>query len=166
MPQISRKQNFCNRISKKWIEFVIRVKNLVLPFIGFYQTISQMYITQIPQHFGVLLPWGVIIVIFHYKNVVGVLAIARFSYPYLQKYFNQKVVALKALQLNQFFFHQESEMDKRLIEEEKILESVREHTALMGAAELAKGIQYLDPLKTSWTTPRAIVQMGDERHQV
>ena len=57
MPQISRKQNFCNRISKKWIEFVIRVKNLVLPFIGFYQTISQMYITQIPQHFGVLLPW-------------------------------------------------------------------------------------------------------------
>ena len=38
-------------------------------------------------------------------------------------------------------------MDKRLKEEEKILESVREHTALMGAAELAKGIQYLDPIK-------------------
>jgi ATP-dependent RNA helicase DDX41 len=57
-------------------------------------------------------------------------------------------------------------MDKRLKEEEKILESVREHTALMGAAELAKGIQYLDPIKTSWTAPQAILKMSDERHQV
>jgi ATP-dependent RNA helicase DDX41 len=61
---------------------------------------------------------------------------------------------------------QESEIEKRLKEEEKLLESIREHTALMGAAELAKGIQYVDPIKTSWTAPRAILQMGDERHEV
>ena len=57
-------------------------------------------------------------------------------------------------------------MDKRLKEEEKILESVREHTALMGAAELAKGIQYQDPIKTWWTAPRAILEKGEERNQV
>ena len=42
---------------------------------------------------------------------------------------------------------QESEREKRLKEEEMLLASVREHTALMGAAELAKGVQYSDPIK-------------------
>ena len=32
-------------------------------------------------------------------------------------------------------------------EEEILLASVREHTALMGAAELAKGVEYTDPIK-------------------
>ena len=49
---------------------------------------------------------------------------------------------------------QESEMDKQLKEEEKILESVKAQTALMGAEELAKGIQYTDPIRTSWKVPR------------
>lgn len=39
-------------------------------------------------------------------------------------------------------------MEKQLKEEEKILESVAEKKALMGVAELAKGIQYDDPIKT------------------
>jgi len=42
----------------------------------------------------------------------------------------------------------ESEMEKQLKEEEKILESVAEKKALMGVAELAKGIQYDNPIKT------------------
>ena len=49
---------------------------------------------------------------------------------------------------------QESEMDKQLKEEEKILESVKAQTALMGAEELAKGIKYEDPIRTSWKVPR------------
>jgi ATP-dependent RNA helicase DDX41 len=59
---------------------------------------------------------------------------------------------------------QESELEKQLKEEEKILESVREHTALMGAAELAKGIQYLEPLKTSWNPPRYVREMSKEKY--
>ena len=37
---------------------------------------------------------------------------------------------------------------KQLKEEEKILESIAEKTALMGVAELARGIQYEYPIKT------------------
>jgi ATP-dependent RNA helicase DDX41 len=36
----------------------------------------------------------------------------------------------------------------------------------MGAAELAKGIQYLDPIKTSWKPPKKISAMADSIHQV
>ena len=43
-------------------------------------------------------------------------------------------------------------MERQLKEEEKILESVAEKKALMGVAELAKGIQYEDPIKTRWVT--------------
>ena len=42
----------------------------------------------------------------------------------------------------------ESAMERQLKEEEKILESVAEKKALMGVAELAKGIQYQDSIKT------------------
>ncbi|CAI6369191.1 unnamed protein product [Macrosiphum euphorbiae] len=59
----------------------------------------------------------------------------------------------------------ESEMEKQLKEEEKILESVAEKKALMGVAELAKGIQYDEPIKTSWTAPRYILAMTEERHE-
>lgn len=50
-----------------------------------------------------------------------------------------------------------SEVEKQLKEEEKILESVAEKKALMGVAELAKGIQYEDPIKTSWKPPRYVL---------
>ena len=59
---------------------------------------------------------------------------------------------------------QESEMDKQLKEEEKILRSVAENTALRSAAELAKGIQYVDPIKTSWKPPSRIMAQGEQRH--
>lgn len=47
----------------------------------------------------------------------------------------------------------ESAMERQLKEEEKILESVAEKKALMGVAELAKGIQYEDPIKTRYFNP-------------
>uniref|UniRef100_A0A182K962 RNA helicase n=1 Tax=Anopheles christyi TaxID=43041 RepID=A0A182K962_9DIPT len=58
-----------------------------------------------------------------------------------------------------------SAVEKQLKEEEKILESVAEKKALMGVAELAKGIQYEDPIKTSWTPPRYIIAKPESRHQ-
>ncbi len=60
---------------------------------------------------------------------------------------------------------QETEKEKRLKEEEQLLQSVKEHTALMGAAELAKGIQYLDPIKTSWNPPRFIEERSELDHE-
>jgi len=41
-------------------------------------------------------------------------------------------------------------MEKQLKEEEHILASVAEKTALMGVAELAKGIQYQDAIRTRY----------------
>lgn len=58
----------------------------------------------------------------------------------------------------------ESAMEKQLKEEEKILESVAENKALMGVAELAKGIEYTDPIKTSWTPPKIILNLDEARH--
>ena len=60
---------------------------------------------------------------------------------------------------------QESEMDKQLKEEEKILKSVAENTALKSAAEIAKGIEYVDPIKTSWKAPSRILTKGNNRHE-
>ncbi|XP_008554237.1 ATP-dependent RNA helicase abstrakt [Microplitis demolitor] len=59
----------------------------------------------------------------------------------------------------------ESALEKQLKEEEKILESVAENKALMGVAELAKGIQYEEPIKTSWRPPRGIISLGQPRHE-
>ncbi|XP_033207780.1 ATP-dependent RNA helicase abstrakt [Belonocnema kinseyi] len=59
----------------------------------------------------------------------------------------------------------ESALERQLKEEEKILESVAENKALMGVAELAKGIQYEDPIKTSWRPPRTVLQIAEEKHE-
>ena len=56
-------------------------------------------------------------------------------------------------------------MERQLKEEERILESVAENKALMGVGELAKGIQYEDPIKTSWKPPRIIANLGEARHE-
>lgn len=47
-----------------------------------------------------------------------------------------------------FAVKKESDRDKQLKEEAKILDSVAERTALRGVAELAKDIQYHDSIKT------------------
>lgn len=47
-------------------------------------------------------------------------------------------------------------MERQLKEEEKILESVAEKKALMGVAELAKGIQYEESLKTRYNPSLAV----------
>ncbi|XP_019876402.1 ATP-dependent RNA helicase abstrakt [Aethina tumida] len=57
-----------------------------------------------------------------------------------------------------------SAVERQLKKEEEILEIVAEKKALMGVSELAKGIQYSDPIKTSWTPPRYILQMPQSRH--
>ena len=52
----------------------------------------------------------------------------------------------------------ESDREKQLKEEQKILESVAQAKALMSIQEIAKGIQYLDPIKTSWKPPKCILK--------
>uniref|UniRef100_A0A8C7XEF5 Probable ATP-dependent RNA helicase DDX41 n=1 Tax=Oryzias sinensis TaxID=183150 RepID=A0A8C7XEF5_9TELE len=59
----------------------------------------------------------------------------------------------------------ESAKEKQLKEEEKILESVAEGRALMSVKEMAKGIIYDDPIKTSWKAPRYILNMPETRHE-
>lgn len=59
----------------------------------------------------------------------------------------------------------ETAKEKMLKEEERILESVAEKKALMGVAELAKGIQYEDPIKTGWTPPRYILSRPKHKHE-
>ncbi|XP_037808512.1 ATP-dependent RNA helicase abstrakt [Lucilia sericata] len=56
-----------------------------------------------------------------------------------------------------------SDVEKQLKEEEKILESVQQQKALMAVSELAKGIQYEDPIKTSWKPPRYIMDMSEHK---
>ncbi|XP_056640198.1 ATP-dependent RNA helicase abstrakt [Diorhabda sublineata] len=57
-----------------------------------------------------------------------------------------------------------SAVEKQLKKEEEILEIVAEKKALMGVSELAKGIQYRDPIKTSWRPPRYILQRPPTIH--
>ncbi|XP_018644392.1 DEAD box ATP-dependent RNA helicase, putative [Schistosoma mansoni] len=59
----------------------------------------------------------------------------------------------------------ETERDKKLKEEAKILESVAEKTALKGVAELAKGIQYDKPIQTSWVPPVYIQEQSEEKSE-
>jgi len=55
--------------------------------------------------------------------------------------------------------------EKQLKEEAKILESVAERTALMGVAELAKGIEYTEAIKTGWKPPKYVRDAGEVRHE-
>ncbi len=59
----------------------------------------------------------------------------------------------------------ESEREKQLKEEEKILASIAETKALLSFTEIAKGIQYVNPIKTNWTVPRCISSLPNERHE-
>ena len=59
---------------------------------------------------------------------------------------------------------QESQLEKQLKEEEKILQAVKEQTALKGAGELAKGVEYTTPLKTGWKPPRYILNLPQKRN--
>ncbi|CAG9862594.1 unnamed protein product [Phyllotreta striolata] len=58
-----------------------------------------------------------------------------------------------------------SAVEKQLKKEEEILEIVAEKKALMGVSELAKGIQYSEPIKTSWRPPSYVLQMPPSRHE-
>ena len=60
---------------------------------------------------------------------------------------------------------QESEREKQLKEEENILASIAESKALLSFNELAKGIQYDEPVKTSWKVPQCVLKLPEIRHE-
>ncbi|KXN90443.1 DEAD-box ATP-dependent RNA helicase 35 [Leucoagaricus sp. SymC.cos] len=49
--------------------------------------------------------------------------------------------------------------------DQEILEAIRSRRKLVSDMELAKGIQYTDPLKTSWKPPRYVRDKTPEEHQ-
>ena len=57
----------------------------------------------------------------------------------------------------------ENEREKQLREEALLLQSITEKRALMGVSELAKGVLYEDPIKTSWTPPRYVSSYAPEK---
>ncbi|KAI9590809.1 P-loop containing nucleoside triphosphate hydrolase protein [Syncephalis fuscata] len=59
---------------------------------------------------------------------------------------------------------QKTEQEKRLEEEEKILEAHKQKKQLASAAELAHGIQYTESMKTAWRPPAHIRAKTQEQH--
>lgn len=59
----------------------------------------------------------------------------------------------------------ETHLEKKLKEEESLFASVADRTALMAAAELAKGIQYVDAMRTSWRPPAAIMKRSERKNE-
>lgn len=58
----------------------------------------------------------------------------------------------------------ETAREKLLKEEQSILENIAQKTALMGVAELAKGIEYDNPIQTSWRPPKYILSRSEDEH--
>lgn len=73
----------------------------------------------------------------------------------------------KAAELQQSYTQAERAEAKRKEEEERILrESSKVQTnALQAASELASGLVYKDPMPSSWTVPRYILEQGEESWQ-
>ena len=44
------------------------------------------------------------------------------------------------------------------------IQEVAENTALKGVSELARGVEYTEPIKTSWRPPRVILSLPEKRH--
>lgn len=59
----------------------------------------------------------------------------------------------------------ESELEKQRREEERLLEAVAEKRALMAVSELARGVQYEEPVVTAWRPPKRILAMDNKRHE-
>ena len=59
----------------------------------------------------------------------------------------------------------ETKLDIQKEEEQRILKSLEDSRALMSVGELAKGVQYCEPLSTSWTPPRYTQQWSESKRE-
>ncbi|KAB7494206.1 ATP-dependent RNA helicase abstrakt [Armadillidium nasatum] len=59
----------------------------------------------------------------------------------------------------------ESEIEKQKREEQKLLDAVVEKRALMGVAELAHGVEYVEPIITAWKPPKKILELDPKKHE-
>ncbi|KAF7729748.1 DEAD (Asp-Glu-Ala-Asp) box polypeptide 41 [Apophysomyces ossiformis] len=60
---------------------------------------------------------------------------------------------------------EKTEEEKRLEEERRIEEAQARHKALVSVQEAASGVQYTEPMKTSWRPPRHIREMSEDEHE-
>lgn len=60
---------------------------------------------------------------------------------------------------------EKTEEQKRLEEERKIEEAQARHKALVSVQEAATGMQYTEPMKTSWTPPKHIRDQPEENFE-
>ena len=54
------------------------------------------------------------------------------------------------------------DVEEMLKQEQEILKSIRNATALQSVEELAKGIRYTEPIRTGWTAPRYLLGLSEE----
>ncbi|OUC41004.1 DEAD/DEAH box helicase, partial [Trichinella nativa] len=59
--------------------------------------------------------------------------------------------------------HKEDAIEKKLKEEEQLLESFAGRTALMAAAEIAKDVKYVEAIRTGWQPPRYVENLTYEQ---
>jgi ATP-dependent RNA helicase DDX41 len=60
---------------------------------------------------------------------------------------------------------EKTEEEKILEEERKIEEAQARHKALVSVQEAAAGMQYTEPMKTSWTPPKHIREQSETDHE-
>jgi ATP-dependent RNA helicase DDX41 len=60
---------------------------------------------------------------------------------------------------------EKTEEQKRLEEERKIEEAQARHKALVSVQEAAAGMQYTEPMKSSWAPPKHIREQSEDEHQ-
>ncbi|KAG0173540.1 DEAD (Asp-Glu-Ala-Asp) box polypeptide 41 [Apophysomyces sp. BC1034] len=60
---------------------------------------------------------------------------------------------------------EKTEEEKRLEEERRIEDAQSRHKALISVQEAASGVQYTEPIQTSWKPPRHIREMTEDQHE-
>ena len=84
--------------------------------------------------------------------------------PIVGPYAKQSLVAVHGKSMQEGRIVEQSDFEKQLAQEDEIMRSIRNAKELKSVEELAKGIHYVEPIKTSWRAPHYI--RGLTREQV
>lgn len=59
----------------------------------------------------------------------------------------------------------QTDLEKQLKEERDIMDAIKQKRELLSVEEIAKGIKYTDPIKTSWRPPRYIMARSEHKNE-